>query len=251
MPLAALGVASIEVYQKPRVAFISTGKELVDDLSLSLQSGQIYNCNRPYSILALTELGCDVVASYTIPDDVASFDRLLKDLLTQNLDFIVSSGAVSAGDFDFVRSSLEQNGADILYHKVLIKPGKPNLFAQFPNGIVYFGLPGNPVATAVGIRFFVSPFVRAMLELEEEQGLSVKISSAYSKKTPLRLFQKALLSYSDEGELSVSIMEGQESFMLHPFLKMNAWAIIPEESDCIKQGEKVEVFPISSYIITV
>ena len=75
--------------------------------------------------------------------------------MSEKCDIIISSGAVSAGEFDFVKDGLKKMRADIIFHKVKLKPGKPTLFAILPNGAFYFGLPGNPVASAVGLRFFV------------------------------------------------------------------------------------------------
>ena len=154
MPLATLGIDKINVYKKPRAAFLATGNELVEDLSQDLKPGQIYNSNHPYGLSALEAMGVECVSAPTVPDDLDKFQLILNNLIKQEIDLIISSGAVSAGKFDFVRKGLEHVGAEILFHKVKIKPGKPNLFARLPNGALYFGLPGNPVATAAGLRFF-------------------------------------------------------------------------------------------------
>ena len=130
MPLAALGIGMIEVFKKPRAAFISTGRELVDDLSESLKPGQIYNSNRPYALAALDSMGIDCVSAQTTTDDPEKFELILKDIMAQDVEAVISSGAVSAGSFDFVRAALEKIGAEIIFHNVKIKPGKPNLFAR-------------------------------------------------------------------------------------------------------------------------
>ncbi len=245
LPLAALGVSRIEVFRKPRIIFLSTGKELVDDLSSSLDLGQIYNSNLPYALAFLEEMGCECLESQTIRDEPAVFVRSLSTMLTQNPDFIISSGAVSAGEFDFVRNGLEAIGAEILYHKVKIKPGKPNLLAKLPNGTLYFGLPGNPVATAVGLRFFVDLAIRALSGLDREEGLRIKLDKDYSKKAGLQMFLKGRLTYSKDGELAVSVLEGQDSFMVSPFLQMNVWISVPEDVTNIKAGDFVDVYPLS------
>ncbi|HPQ50150.1 MAG: molybdopterin molybdotransferase MoeA [Alphaproteobacteria bacterium] len=244
LPLATLGISSIEVFKKPRVAFLSTGKELVDDLSTSLGSGQIYNSNRPYALAFLNDLGVECFESLTIQDEPEDFKKHLSALVDQNPDMIISSGAVSAGAFDFVKSGLENLGAEILYHKVKIKPGKPNLLARLPNGTLYFGLPGNPVATAVGLRFFVDIAFRAMSGMEMEEPLHVKLEHPYSKKSELQMFLKGRLTCLEDGSFTVSILEGQDSFMVNPFLKMNAWVCVPDKITEIKDGEIVDVYPL-------
>jgi molybdopterin molybdotransferase len=190
MPLAALGIGAIEVIKKPRAAFVSTGRELVDDLSQDLKPGQIYNSNGPYALALLGSMGVDCVSVQTVADDPAQFELVLKNLKTQDVDIIISSGAVSAGAFDFVRAALEKMGAEILFHKVKIKPGKPNLFAQLPNGALYFGLPGNPVATAAGLRFFVQPCLRVMMGMEEEKPVRGIAAGNFKKRPGLKMFFK-------------------------------------------------------------
>jgi molybdopterin molybdotransferase len=244
MPLAALGIDKIEVYKKPRAVFLATGDELVEDLSQDLKSGQIYNSNRPYGLAALEVMGVECVAAPCAPDDLDHFESLLKELTTQDIDFIISSGGVSAGKFDFVRKGLEQAGAEILFHKVKIKPGKPNLFARLPNGTLYFGLPGNPVATAAGLRFFVQPCLRAMMGMVEEKPVQAKAMTPFKKRIGLRMFLKARAESWDDGLLTVDLLDGQASFMVSPFLNMNCWAVAPEGAEIIKAGDIIDLYPL-------
>lgn len=244
LPLATLGIDAVEVYKKPCAAFLATGKELVDDLSQDLKSGQIYNSNRPYALAALEKMGVVCVNSQTIHDDPAIFDRVLKEYMDQNLDLIISSGAVSAGEFDFVRSGLEKAGAEILFHKVKIKPGKPNLFARLPNGTLYFGLPGNPVASAAGLRFFVDPALRTMTERNPESPVQAKVMNGFSKHSHLRMFLKARAEIWEDGLLTVDLLDGQASFMVSPFLEMNCWAVAPEGKEEIKAGDMIDLYPL-------
>ncbi len=244
MPLAALGIDKVEVYKKPRAVFLATGDELVEDLSQDLKSGQIYNSNRPYGVAALEAMGIECLIAPTMPDDSDQFDSLLKDLVLQDVDFIVSSGAVSAGKFDFVRKGLEKVGADILFHKVKIKPGKPNLFARLPNGTLYFGLPGNPVATTAGLRFFVQPCMRAMMGMGEEKPVQAKSMTPFKKREGIRMFMKARAESWEDGLLTVDLLDGQASFMVSPFLSMNCWAVAPEDVEEIKAGDIIDVYPL-------
>lgn len=246
LPLASLGIGQVSVFRKPRAAFLSTGKELVDDLSLPLKPGQIYNTNGPYGAAVLESAGAEIQTSRTIPDEEVGFMEALKELMAQDIDLIVSSGAVSAGAFDFVKAGLEKCGAEILFHKVRMKPGKPNLFARLPNGTLYFGLPGNPAATAVGLRFFVEPAIRAMTGQKTENPFIAIAETAFTKKPGFAMFLKSVQRVDDEGCLRVSFADGQQSFMVHPFLTANAWAVVPEDFAEIEVGEKVEIYPLFS-----
>lgn len=244
MPLATLGIHRVRVFRRVRAIFIATGGELVDDLEASLQPGQIYNSNCPYSLAMLQALGGDCVAAYTIPDEPDVFAKLLAAAIEEHSpDLVISSGAVSAGDFDFVRATLEKLGAEILFHKVKIKPGKPNLFAKLPQGSLYFGLPGNPVATAVGLRFFVEPALRAMTQRAPEQPLYAKSTSPFTKKPGLFMFLKARISCSARGELLADLLEGQASFMVSPFTRMNGWVTVEEENSNLGENELVAFYP--------
>jgi len=248
LPLATLGIGKIEVYKKPKVAFIPTGREIADQPGQKLREGQIYNSNLPYAMAFLAEAGVEVLPQATIPDDPAQFKVTVKKLMGEGVNLILSSGAVSAGSHDFIRASLEEMGASILFHKVAIKPGKPVLFAKLPGGTLYLGLPGNPVSTAVGLRFFVKPLLTAMMHQRPEKTLHARAKTSLSKKAGLRMFLKARLETSAEGILTVELLEGQESYKTSPFLAMNGWAVIPEDAQVIDINDIIEVFPLGHFL---
>jgi molybdopterin molybdotransferase len=152
MLLAALGVASVPVAGHPRVAVLCTGRELVDDAAQALAPGQIRNSNGPFLAARLPLAGAQVVHVETVGDDAAAFEAALRRALDAGAQIIITSGAVSMGRYDFVPQALERIGAQTLFHKVAIRPGKPLLFAKLPGDVLLFGLPGNPIAVAVGLR---------------------------------------------------------------------------------------------------
>ena len=240
LPLATLGLAQMSVFKKPRMAFLATGRELVDDLSAGLGSGQIYNSNRPYAVAVLARMGMECVKALTIHDDPDHFSKIIKEF--SGLDFIISSGAVSSGAFDFVRGVLEKAGAEILYHKIQLKPGKPNLLARLPSGTLYFGLPGNPVACAVGLRFFVESALRAMMGQEKEKPIHARAMNKFSKKADLHTILKGRLESWEDGSLSVDILDGQDSFRVSPFLEMDCWIHVPKGIEGVKAGGVMEVY---------
>ncbi|MCB1591352.1 MAG: molybdopterin molybdotransferase MoeA [Alphaproteobacteria bacterium] len=244
LPLAALGIGQVNVFRKPRVVFLSTGREVIDDLSAPLGPGQIYNSNGPYACAFLEALGAQVIKYATISDDPEHFRKTLVELESLAPDLVVSSGAVSAGVYDFVCEGLVAGGADILFHKVRIKPGKPVLVARLKCGALYFGLPGNPVATASGLRFFVEPALRTMQGRSPENPGHARLMNSYEKKSGLHMFLKGETEGWEDGAWTVEVMKGQASFVVNPFLRMNTWISVPEEKERLKPGEIVEIFPL-------
>jgi molybdopterin molybdotransferase len=242
MLLAAMGASEVRVAERPRVAVLCTGRELVDDPALELAPGQIRNSNGPFLAARLPLAGADVVHVETVGDDAAAFEAALRRALDAGANVIVSSGAVSMGRYDFVPQALQQIGAETLFHKVAIRPGKPLLFARLPNNALLFGLPGNPIAVAVGLRFFVEPALRVMLGLPQEKPRRVPLFSAYSKKPRLRFHLKSRLRINDHGHLAIEVLEGQESYRIRPLSDANAWAVVPADADTLAAGSLVDVY---------
>ena len=242
MLLAALGVATVSVAARPRVAVLCTGRELVDDPAQALAAGQIRNSNSPFLAARLPLAGADVVHIETVGDDAAAFESALQRALNAGAQIIVSSGAVSMGRYDFVPQALEHIGAETLFHKVAIRPGKPLLFARLPSGALLFGLPGNPIAVAVGLRFFIEPALRVMLGLPNETPRRVPLATPYSKKPRLRFHLKTRLLIDAQGRLAAEVQGGQESYRIRPLADANAWAVIPVDIDALPAGALVDVY---------
>ena len=247
MLLAALGMAKVSVSVRPRVAVICTGRELVDDPAQTLAPGQIRNSNGPFLAARLPLAGAEVVHVETVGDDAAAFEAALRRALNAGAKVIVTSGAVSMGRYDFVPQALERLGAQTLFHKVAIRPGKPLLFARLPGDILLFGLPGNPIAVAVGLRFFVEPALRVMLGLPPETPYRVPLSKPYSKKPRLRFHLKSHLHIDAQGRLAVEVLEGQESYRIRPLSDANAWAVVPADVDALPAGALVDVHGVGHF----
>lgn len=242
MVLAGLGVAAVEVARRPRVALITTGRELVDDPVAPLTAGQIRNSNGPFLALRVAAAGGEVVRRETVADDEPAFRAALERANAAGADVVITTGAVSMGRYDFIPSALAALGADILFHKVRIRPGKPILAARLADGTRLFGLPGNPASTAVGLRFFVEPVLRALLGLDAERALRLPLAAPYAKRVPLRMHLKARVALDDLGQARVHVCGGQESFRIRPLLDANAWAVVPAEVDTMDAGASVDVF---------
>ncbi len=242
MLLAAVGVAEVDVARRPRVAVLSTGEELVDDPAVALQSGQIRNSNGPYLCARLPRAGAELVHVETVGDTGDAFVTAVQTARQAGADIIISSGAVSMGARDFVPRTLTEQGGDILFHKLAIRPGKPLLFARFDDGTLFFGLPGNPIATAVGQRFFVEAALRRMLGLTPEQPWRVPLESEYTQKRALRFHLKARLQRDEQGKLSARVLDGQQSYRIRPFAEANAWVVTPPDTSRLGPGSVVDVY---------
>jgi len=137
-------------------------------------------------------------------------------------------------------------GAEILFHKLWIRPGKPVLMAKFPNGQIVFGLPGNPVSVAVGFRFLAAQAIRIAQGRKLEKPITSKNLKSYKKSEKFCLFAKAIAHVDDSGQIHTEVMSGQESFKVKPFRDANCWALIPEGIETIKKDEIISIYPLSS-----
>jgi molybdopterin molybdotransferase len=242
MQLAALGIDALAMRPRPPAALLTTGRELVDDPLQPLLPGQIRNSNGPFLSARLAEAGASVVHAETVGDDAAAFTEALMRGLNAGAQLVLSTGAVSMGRHDFVPDALRALGATIVFRKVAIRPGKPVLFARLPNGQFYFGLPGNPVSSAVGMRFFVEPALRALQGQAPEQGLPLPLAEPVQKKAGLQCFFKARVSLGAAGRLHVHALAGQESFRIRPMLAANAWVVLDAARESCMAGDEALVY---------
>jgi molybdopterin molybdotransferase len=238
MGLAATGVERFSARRRPVAAAITTGNELTD--AGELQPGMIHDSNGPYLGAAIPTTGADCIGVHRIGDsDRELIDKIVG--LQDQVDLVITTGGVSAGRMDFVPRALELMGADILFHRVAIRPGKPALFARLPDGTWFFGLPGNPIAVAVGLRFFVTPALRLLQGLPPEKYRMARIKETVHKKQGLTFFAKARASTTEDGRLEVEVLPGQESFKIKPLMEANCWAMVPAESGNVQSGTTVPV----------
>lgn len=161
--LAASGIATIAAAVPPVTHIICTGGEICAP-GKSLGPGQIYNSNGPQLRAQLAAMRCPSGPYETVQDAVGPLSAALAAALASS-DVVLLTGGVSAGDFDFVPGCLEGLGAEILFHGVAVKPGKPVLFARRGKSFI-FGLPGNPVSTFVIFEVFVKPFLYRRMGIE-------------------------------------------------------------------------------------
>ncbi|HYL52629.1 MAG TPA: gephyrin-like molybdotransferase Glp [Acidimicrobiia bacterium] len=161
--LSSLDVHEVRCHPRPRVWVISTGDELIDTPG-ALQPGRIRDSNRPMLLALLAEAGCDPVDGGIVGDDEAAITEAVMHAADTS-DVLLTSGAVSVGDYDFVKVVLERvakdRGGTYAWSQVAIKPAKPLAFAML-GAVPAFGLPGNPVSSRVSFELFARPALRKL-----------------------------------------------------------------------------------------
>ena len=158
LALKTLGIEKILVKKKPKIVFYSTGNEISN--SSKVPSWKVRNSNSYYLKSFLKNFPVKFKEKRVLRDnDQAKFKKEINHNLTSNIDIVVTSGAVSVGKFDFVPKIITQFKLKNFFKGVAIRPGKPIMFANFKNNMVFFGLPGNPISSAACFRFFVIPYI--------------------------------------------------------------------------------------------
>ena len=246
MLLAALGIAQVEVVRRARVAIICTGKELQADLAQPLAAGRIHNSNGPYLVAALTAAGAQVLSCDSVDDTVTTFATALQRALDAGADLVVSTGAVSMGRYDFVPDALRRHAAQLLFHKLAIRPGKPLLCARLASGPLIFALPGTPMAVAAGMRFVVAPALRAMAGQVDEPVLHALLDAPQQPKAGLRHFLRGSLRQHADGSLHVQLHGQQQPFRIRPFAEADVWVVLPEDAGDCAEGTRVQIVSLDA-----
>ena len=237
--LASFGYASVRVGRRPRAAVMSTGSELVD-VSSKPCGAQIRNSNS-YTLAAYAERAGAIVDMLGTVEDTPEATRNALIRAADNRDIVITSGGVSMGDYDLVKAALKAIGAEIYFDKVIIRPGKPIVFAR-RDRTYFFGLPGNPVSTSVTFNVFVRPAIRNM-QGEASPALptvSAQLSRALKDSSNRRSYLPARL-FIEDGRAMVEPLKWGGSSDLVAFMRANALIVVPEEVHEIAEGELVHV----------
>ena len=240
LALKTLGIKKIKVKKKPNVLFFSTGNEISN--SENIPAWKVRNSNGPY-IKSLNEnFLFNFINGGILRDNHASiFKTQINKMLKSKIDIIITSGAISAGKFDFIPSIVKTFKLSNYFKGVEIKPGKPVLFAKIKDKAI-FGLPGNPISTAACYRFFTNPYLLNILGVEAEKPIKAILKNTYFKKKNMTHFVKAKLSTSSSGALHLEALKGQDSFRIKPFVQSNIWAAFPAGKQSFKKGDIIDCF---------
>ena len=238
--IASLGIPEIEVYRKLRVAFFSTGDELVS-IGTVPQEGQIYDSNR-YTIHAMLErLGCEVLDMGVVRDDPALLEQAF-ERAAGAADVVITSGGVSVGEADFVKDLLNKLG-QVVFWKIAMKPGRPLAYGRVGEAH-FFGLPGNPVSVMVTFYQFVRDALLALsgeTPVEPPPTFTVPCTSTLKKAPGRTEFQRGILTRDAKGQWSVRVTGEQGSGILRSMSEANCFIILPTEQGNVSPGTLVQV----------
>jgi molybdopterin molybdotransferase len=234
--LAMLGFSQVTVYQRPRVALLSSGDELID-IDAPLEDGKIRESNS-YMIAALIEtIGAEVLRLGVAKDNFDSVKTLFEKAVELNVDLILSSAGVSVGAFDYVKDVIESNGS-MDFWRVNMRPGKPLAFGNY-RGIPVLGLPGNPVSAYVSFEVFVHPTIGRLSGLSDGTRPTVRVRSEEQIDSDGRESYLRAQVQEENGVLVARLTGHQGSGNLHSLVRANALLIIPAGVKCVPAGQEI------------
>ena len=242
LALKTLGISNIKVKKIPKILFFSTGNEITNNDKIP--NWKVRNSNSHYIQSLKDNFLFTFINGGVLRDkDKLVFERKIKKMLNSNIDIIITSGAVSAGKFDYVPNVIKKFKLSFYIKGVAIRPGKPILFTKIQkNQKVIFGLPGNPISSAACFRFFVYPYLRYTLGVKDEKPIKAILKNEFTKKTYLTRFIKSKINTTINGKLEVETLKGQESFRIQSFVKSNIWALLPSGKSKFKKKDIVDCF---------
>jgi len=238
--ISSLGIGEVTVYRKLRVAFFSTGDELVS-IGTQPKEGQIFDSNRYTLHGMLTRLGCEVLDMGVVRDDPALLEKAFRDAASA-ADVVITSGGVSVGEADFVKVLLDKLG-EVVFWKIAMKPGRPLAYGKIGHAH-FFGLPGNPVSVMVTFYQFVRDALLRLSGLDPVPAVpafKVPCTSALKKAPGRTEFQRGILSQDAAGNWSVRVTGEQGSGILRSMSEANCFIILPTEQGNVTPGALVDV----------
>jgi molybdenum cofactor synthesis domain-containing protein len=237
--LASMNVPRPRVVRRPRVAIAGTGDELTDP-GAPLRPGAIRDSNGPTLGGAVHCAGAELVTRMRVGDDLDATVAVLGAAM-RDVDMLITTGGVSVGPHDHVRSALRRLGVCEVFAGVAMKPGRPTTFGIGEDGTLVFALPGNPVSALVGFRLFVVPALDAMLGrrrvIHPVQAIADEELAGAVGRT--RVVRCRTTLYEDGWHVRPT--RSQESHVLSSMLGVDALALVPADREQIASGEQVEI----------
>ena len=240
LALKTLGVQKIKVKKKINIIFFSTGNEISN--SNKIPNWKVRNSNSHYIENLSKNFLFNFKNAGILRDNHQSlFRSKIKKILNSKFDIILTSGAVSAGKFDYVPNIVKKFKTTQYFKSVMIRPGKPILFARIRQKAI-FGLPGNPISSSACFRFFVYPYLENILNLTPEKPIKAILKNSFEKKSNITRFIKSKITTTKNGKVNVELLPGQESFRIHSFVRSNMWAVLPNGQSKFKKGQIIDCF---------
>jgi molybdopterin molybdotransferase len=241
--LASLDVQEVSCHPRPCVGVISTGDELVE--RGALEPGRIRDSNRPMLLALVDEVGCEAIDGGIVGDDERAIAAAVEHA-ADTCDVLLTSGAVSVGDYDFVKLVLErvakQRGGSSLWAQVAIKPAKPLSFAML-GPVPAFGLPGNPVSSRVSFELFARPALRKLAGRADvaAEPVVATAAAAMPRRPDGKLHLDRVRVWVEDGRYRCERSGAQASNVLSGMASANGLALLPDGKG-VDAGAEVRVF---------
>jgi molybdopterin molybdotransferase len=245
--VASLGIAEVEVFRRLRVAYFSTGDEILS-VGEPPREGAVYDSNRYTVHGLLTRLGCEVVDLGVVRDEPALLEQAFRAAAAR-ADAIITSGGVSVGEADFTKAMMKKLG-DVAFWKIAMRPGRPMAVGRIPaagggaaDSAVLFGLPGNPVAVMVTFLAFVRPALLRMMGARPQPQVYLRARSAEAlRKKPGRTeYQRGIVTRAADGGLEVRTTGNQGSGVLSSMVQANGLIVLHHGQGHVAAGDAVDV----------
>ncbi len=250
--LASIGAAEVSVHRAPRVVFAASGNELVDvgDID-AVRQGRAIVSSSSYTLPALLRAtGAEVRVLPALPDDPDIMRDAFARALEHECDLLVTTGGVSAGAFDHVRSVITSLGGRIDVPRIRVRPGGP-LGAGHVHGVPWIGLPGNPVSTLVTAELFVRPAVRALAGCSRvlPRLVAVRLAEDVAAPAPLTFYLRASLHLADDGVLEATLTGKQGSNLLTSMSRAHALLELDGPLERVAAGTMVRALLLEDALV--
>jgi molybdopterin molybdotransferase len=244
--LASLGIAQVSVLRRLRVAYFSTGNEILS-VGEPPREGAVYDSNRYTVFGLLTRLGCEVLDLGVVPDTPAALEAAFLSA-AQQADAIITSGGVSVGEADYTKAMMKKLG-DVAFWKIAMRPGRPMAVGRIGRSVL-FGLPGNPVAVMVTFLAFVRPALLQMMGRTSPAPPLLKARSLEPlRKKPGRTeYQRGTVTLQANGSLAVRTTGNQGSGVLSSMVQANGLIVLHHQQGDVAAGDEVDVMMFDGVI---
>ncbi len=237
--VASLGLPDVRVHRRLRVAYFSTGDEVLS-LGEAPREGAVYDSNRYTVFGLLTRMGCEVIDMGVVRDDPALLETAFTKAALE-ADAIITSGGVSVGEADFTKAMMKKLG-DVAFWKIAMRPGRPMAVGRIGKSVL-FGLPGNPVAVMVTFLAFVRPALLRMMGSTSQSAplLRAKSLEPLRKKAGRTEYQRGFVSTATDGTLQVRTTGNQGSGVLSSMVQGNGLIVLHHAQGNVAVGDEVDV----------
>jgi molybdopterin molybdotransferase len=247
--IASLGLPTVKVYRKIRVAYFSTGDEILS-LGDAPREGAVYDSNRYTLFGLLTRMGCEVIDMGVVHDEPALLEAAFVKA-ADVADAIITSGGVSVGEADYTRAMMKKLASEsssglggVAFWRIAMRPGRPMAVGRIgTKSSVLFGLPGNPVAVMVTFLAFVRPALLRMMGSTASNPplLKARCTEAIRKKPGRTEYQRGTVTTSRDGNLEVKTTGNQGSGVLSSMVKANGLIVLHHDQSSIAVGDEIDV----------